>query len=365
MLTRRTLLSAVSAAVLLGGAAASAQSLPAGYPGDYGDLVAKAKKEGSVSIYTSTDQAQGQALVDAFKAAYGIAVEYNDLGTNGTYSRVISEAAAKQVGADVVWTSAMDHGMLLVEKGLAEPYRTVEAGSLPAWTNYKDTLYGTSVEPASILYNKTLLPAALVPKSRADLIRVLKENRDTLKGKVASFDPEKSGTGFMFATNDIRNTGNFWELVTAFGALDGKVYASSGAMKEKVVSGEQILAFNVIGSYAMNWVEENPNLGVVFQGDYTAAFSRVALVTKGAPHPSAGRLLLDFMLSQKGQDVLAGKGVPSIRADVPTGLNINTLNARVGGNLKPIAVDDKLSEYADPKKRAEFFQTWRRSMRGS
>jgi hypothetical protein len=56
-----------------------------------------------VSIYASTDSAQAKALLDAFSAKYpGIKIEYNDRGTNGAYDRVISEAAARQVGADII-----------------------------------------------------------------------------------------------------------------------------------------------------------------------------------------------------------------------------------------------------------------------
>ena len=343
-------------------ATVSAQSIPAGYPSDYAGLVDKAKKEGKVVIYTSTDSKQAQPLVDAFKAAYpGVNVEVNDLGTNGSYNRALSEAAANQVGSDIVWTSAMDLQMQLVQKNLAEAYKSPEAKSLPPWADYKDMMYGTTVEPAAILYNKKLFPAEWVPKTRADLIKLLVDHKDQLKGKVATFDPEKSGTGFFFSTADLRNTKTFWDLANAFGAADGKVYGSSGAMREKVVSGEHVMAFNVIGSYALEWAKENPNLGVAFTSDYTSAFSRVANISKNAPHPAAARLFLDFMLSQRGQKVLAQHGVPSIRADVE-GLNIAAIEKMVGGGLKPTAVDDQLLYYMQPMRRAEFFQHWKKAM---
>lgn len=341
---------------------AFAQAVPAGYPADYANLIAQAKKEGKVVMYTSTDAKQAQPLVDAFKAAYpGIDVEVNDLGTNGTYNRVLSEAAAKQVGSDIVWTSAMDLQMQLVQKGLADTYKSPEAKALPTWAVYKDQLYGTTVEPAAILYNKKLFNEQWVPKTRADLIKVLQDHKDALKGKVASFDPEKSGTGFFFATADLRNTKTFWDLANAFGAVEGKVYGSSGAMREKVVSGEHVMAFNVIGSYALEWVKENPNLGVAFTSDYTAAFSRVADISKGAPHPAAAKVFLDFLLSQRGQKVLGEHGVPSIRSDAG-GLNIAAIEKLVGGGLKPTAVDDQLLYYMQPMRRAEFFQQWKKAM---
>lgn len=346
-------------ALTLTTSSALSQDVPAGYPADYAALVEAAKAEGSVNVYTSTDIAQAQALVDAFTAKYGIQVAYNDLGTNGSYNQVISEAAANQVTADIVWSSAMDLQMTLVADGYTEAYKSPESENIPAWANYKDTLYGTTVEPIGIIYNTKALSEDRVPKTRADLIKFLVDNQGELQGKVATFDPEKSGTGFLHHTNDARNTGDWWDLAKAMGADGVKTYSSSGSMKETVVSGENVLAINIIGSYALEWVKESPNLGVAFATDRTAAFSRLATISKGAPHPAAAKLLLDFMLSREGQNALASGGLPSVRTDTDQGLNVTSLNELVGGNLQPIAVDDGLLEYMEPTKRVGFFNEWK------
>lgn len=341
---------------------AHAQSVPSGYPADYADVIAKAKQEGAVAIYTSTDQSQSQPLLDAFKAAYpGINIQYNDLGTTGTFNRAVSEAAAKQVGADVVWSSAADLQLQLVEKGLADTYKSPEASHLPAWAIYKDAAYGTTIEPAVILYNKTLLPANEVPKTRAELIKLLEDKKQQLSGKVASWDPQKSGTGYMYFSFDARNTNNFWDLARAFGATEGKVYGSSGAMREKVLSGEHVMAFEVIGSYAADWVRKSPNLGIAYTTDFTPAFSRVAVIAKGAKHPNAARVFLDFMLSEKGQKALASNEIPSIRSDFD-GLGLASLNKAAGGNVKPIPLDKALLASDEPKARVEFFDKWKKAL---
>jgi iron(III) transport system substrate-binding protein len=106
-------------------------------------------------------------------------------------------------------------------------------------------------------------------------------------------------------------------------------------------------------------VKKTPNLGVAFGTDYTPAFSRLVLMTKGAPHPNAAKLFIDFMLSKEGQDAIAKGGMPSVRTDVTSGFNLTTLNERVGGSLKPIPVDDGLLEYMKPEKRVAFFNEWK------
>ncbi|MGH6946587.1 MAG: ABC transporter substrate-binding protein [Kiloniellales bacterium] len=351
------------AVTLLSVTAALAQDVPSSYPADYAQIIEAAKKEGTVAIYTSTDLSQAQAMIDAFSAKFPeIQVEYNDLGSNGTYNRVISEAAASQVGGDLVWSSAMDLQMKLAADGYFEPYESAEIENLPDWGSYKGLVYGTSIEPVGIIYNKGVLSEDQVPKTRADLISFLQSNKDELAGRIATFDPEKSGTGFLFHTNDATVTEDFWDLAKAFGQVGGKTYSSSGGMKETVVSGENVLAFNVIGSYALDWVKESANLGVAFGQDYTAAFSRLVGIAKGAPHPNAARVLVDFMLSQEGQSAMAAQGLPSMRTDVDTGFNLNTINERVGGNMKPIAIDEGLLEYMEPTKRVEFLREWKAAL---
>jgi len=326
------------------------------------DLVAAAKKEGAVSIYSATDQSQAQALLDAFAAKYpGIRVDYSDIGTNGVYNRVISEAAAKQVGGDVFWTSAMDQGMKLAADGYLAPYQSPEMSALPAWAVYDKTVYATTLEPIGFIYNKLALPEAQVPKTRAALIELF--GKKEFADKLATFDPEKSGVGFMIQTNDSNQREDYWQLVAAFGAAKGKTYSSTGSMRETVVSGENVIAFNLIGSYALDWVKTSPNLGVGFGQDYTAAFSRVAGLIKGAPHPNAAKLFLDFLLSKDGQNAIASKGMPSLRKDVDQGYNLDTVNALVGGNLKPIALDASRLEYMAPAKRLDFLKKWRGSVK--
>lgn len=325
-------------------------------------LIEAAKKEGTVSVYTSTDSAQSQKLQDAFTKKYGIAIAYNDLGTNGAYNQVISEAAAGQVTADVVWSSAMDLQMTLVKDGYAQEYASPEAANIPAWANYQNILYGTTVEPIGMIYNTKALTEDRLPKTYADMITFLRDNKTELQGKVATFDPEKSGSGFLHHSNDARQRKDFWDLAKALGEDGAKIYSSSGGMKETVVSGENVMAINIIGSYALDWVKESPNLGVHFASDYTPAFSRLALVANNAPHPNAAKLFVDFLLSQEGQSALAEGGLPAVRKDATGGLNIDTLNKRVGGGLKPIAVDEGLLEYMEPTKRVQFLNDWKAAL---
>lgn len=368
MLTRRSVARGLAASAfgltVIG--RASAQQVPADYPADYARIIEAARREGRVVVYSPTDAAQARPLQQAFQQAHpGITVDWNDLNTNVAYNRVVSEAAAGQMGADFVWSPAMDLQLNLVREGIAGEYQSPEASHLPDWAKYRGAAYGTTVEAAVTIYNKRLMPNDAIPTTRAQLIEILNSRREPLAGKVCTFDPEKSGTGFMWSTAEFRhNADSFWTFARALGGVRAQLYSSSGQMREKVVSGEHWLAINMFNSYAEEWARRSSNIGVVWQTDFTPAISRVALVPRQAPRPNAGRLFLDFLLSVRGQTAMARGGLASIRTDVADVPNITSINRNASGSLRPIEMNDTLLELLDAGRRSAFLGEWKRLLQG-
>src|SRR5205809_5176992 len=96
------------------------------------------------------------------------------------------------------------------------------------------------------------------------------------------------------------------DLEKGFGASSYRVYASTGNMLEKVSSGEHLLGYNVLGSYALVRAKKDQNLGVVLPKDYTLVLSRVMFIGKQAKSPNAAKLFVDYILSQRGQKQIGG-----------------------------------------------------------
>src|SRR5678810_761978 len=153
------------AASLAAISAASLAQVPAGYPADYAQTVAAAKKEGKVVVYSALDTKAAQPLIRDFNALYpDIKVEYNDMNSTEMYNRFIAESASGQGSADVMWSSAMDLQVKLVDDGQALTYKSPEASKLPQWAVYKDQAYGTTYEPAVFIYNKRLVTGDEIPQ---------------------------------------------------------------------------------------------------------------------------------------------------------------------------------------------------------
>src|SRR5258706_8772775 len=180
--------------------------VPAGYPADYAQTVAAAKKEGKVVIYSALDTKAAQPLIKDFAALYpDVKVEYNDMNSTELYNRFIAEVASGQGSADVMWSSAMDLQVKLVDDGQALAYKSPEVPKLPGLAVYKNQAYGTTYEPAVFIYNKRLVEADDVPADHAAFAKLINTKVDKFKGKVTTYDIGKSGVGFMFVVQDTNN----------------------------------------------------------------------------------------------------------------------------------------------------------------
>ena len=371
MLTRRVTISATLAglSMLVAGFSTlvpvAAQTIPTGYPAAYKDVIAGAQKEGKLIAYSTTDSASAEPLLKDFKALYPfLTIEFNDLNSTELYSRFISEVAAGSGTGDFIWSSAMDLQLKLVADKNAMTYESPEVKQLPAWAVYQNQAYGTTYEPLVIVYNRRLLPADAVPASHADLLKLMQAKPDVFKGKVTAYDTEKSGVGFLLSVQDAAQWPQFWDLTTAYGKTGAKFYTSAGAMIEKVASGEHLVAYNIFGSYALLKQAKDPNLAFVNPSDYTLVLSRVAFISKTARNPNAAKLFLDYLLSKRGQDILANQSLLySLRDDVAGAATAAALKKELGDKVKPIPVDGSLLPYLEAPKRLEVLNKWKQGIR--
>jgi iron(III) transport system substrate-binding protein len=343
-----------------------AQNLPDGYPAAYKQVIAAAAKEQKVVVYSSTDSASASPLLADFRALYpSIEVEYETLNSSEIYNRFLSEDAAQIRTADLLWNAAMDLQMKLVSDGHALAYHSPETRHLPRWAVYRDQAWGTTFEPVVYTYNKRLLLADAVPQTHDDLYRLVSERPEFWAGKLTMYDPEKSALGFLFITRDRKLDRNFWTLATALGHGTGSFLMATETMNEHVVSGQQLLGYNVIGSYAALAQRKYSDLGIVYPKDYTLVLSRVAIIAGTAKHPNAAKLLIDYLLSERGQKVMAGGAdLAPLRDDIDGPYSAQRLTQEFSDRLKPIPVDTSIVEYLNPGKRIAFLRRWRATTHG-
>ncbi|WP_395489257.1 ABC transporter substrate-binding protein [Cedecea davisae] len=351
-------ISLIASTVLLSTSALSA--VPQGYPAEYQKIIDAATKEGKVVLYSTTDTKTAAPLIQGFEAAYpGIKVEYNDMNSTELYNRYISEQAAGGTSGDVVWSSSMDTALKLATD-YAQEYKSPEQGQLPKWAVWKDKAYGTTYEPVIFIYNKRLIPANEVPDSHAALAKLIASQPEKFSKKVTTYDIEKSGLGFMLSVQDYKADPNYFKALADVAKGGLAVQSSTGTMMERVSSGENLIGFNILGSYAEARAKTDASLGIAYPKDYTLVLSRVSFISEQAKNGNAARLWIDYVLSEKGQNILANQAdIPSIRNDVEGDNDIDGLTKKLGNALKPIPVDETLLEYLQQKKRLDYIKQWR------
>jgi iron(III) transport system substrate-binding protein len=118
----RTLANALAAALLFS-AVLAAQSA--------GGLVDRARREGTLTLYTSLAPTESKPLADAFEKKYGVKVQLWRAQSDEVVQRVVSEAKGRRFAVDVVETNGPEMEMIAREKLLGELHSAYVA-DLPA-----------------------------------------------------------------------------------------------------------------------------------------------------------------------------------------------------------------------------------------
>lgn len=191
-----------------------------------------------------------------------------------------------------------------------------------------------------------------------DFVRLLERRDPALRGRVATYDPAASSVGYLWLSQDNAISGHVWQMAHGLGANRARFFPTSEDVIQDVSSGRSVIGYNALGSYALDEAARNPDLGVVFPSDYTLVMSRIAMIPSASRHPNAARLFLDFLLSTKGQSLLADHAMPSIRNDVarPAGLPESS------SPMRAVRVGPELLIAQDRLTRNRFMKQWNREV---
>ena len=133
-------------------------------------LVERAKKEGTVTLYTSMQLVDSGPLTQAFEKKYGIKVNLWRASGEKVAQRAITEARGNRFEADVLETDGAQMEILHREGQLtplqAPSIKDIPASIVPAHRHYVPTRLTLYV----LAYNTKLVPAADVPKTYEDLL---------------------------------------------------------------------------------------------------------------------------------------------------------------------------------------------------
>ncbi|MBW6505458.1 MAG: ABC transporter substrate-binding protein [Rhodobacteraceae bacterium] len=306
--------------------------------------------QAELAVLSTTDTEVLRPVLAAFQARNpGIALRYTVANSQQVFAAIADEGAAY----DLVISSAMDLQMKLANDGLALPLRSVATATLPEWARWQDLLFAFAQEPVVLIVARAALGGSAAPRTRRELTQLLRDNPERFLGRIGTYDPAASGAGYLFVTQDARLSDTFWRLAEVMGGLAPTLYDSSAPMIADLKSGQLLLAYNVLGSYAAPRIAGSDALVMVELEDHTLTLLRTALVPGTAQAPELGALFLDFLLGAEGRALIASAaGLPPIDAAA--------LAAKP--HLRPIRLDAGLLVYLDALKRRAFLEEWQAAL---
>jgi iron(III) transport system substrate-binding protein len=261
-------------------------------------LVAGARKEGALTLYTSAILEHMSAVTDAFEKKYGVKVRIWRGGSEEILQRTVTEARGGHFEVDVVETAAPQIEAIHREKLLADTDTPVKADIMR-----EAMIPGRPWLPSRLIvftgaYNTKLIAKADLPKTYDNL------TDPKWKGKLGI---EADDNNWLMAMADAMGEEKTLALFRNIVAKNGiSVRKGHTLMANLVASGEVPVALTIYH----HEVEPLKKAGAPVDElnlPPVIAFVAGTAVTKRAPHPNAAALFLDFVLSD-GQTILATHG---------------------------------------------------------
>lgn len=272
-------------------------------------VVAKAKQEGSVTVYSSEHPVYLQDLANKFKERYGITVTVNRAVDTVLVTQVTAEHGTGNLKADL-WISASKPQVL---GALKNGWVTDAKGPSFFMKRYdrarfakpgKAFAVGTAV--LGIGWNSKAFPQGI--KDYPGFI-----NPALAGGKIGVPDPKAAPAFIDFYLWLQENYGA--NYLARLAALRPKIYVSTLPMQQAITSGEIAATILTPATTRDLKAQGAPvDFAIPPKGAWNAVW--FGMVLKQAPHPNAAQLLADYFVTPEGQG-LVHKSYGSVLKNVP------------------------------------------------
>ena len=295
-------------------------------PGNWEQTLANAKQEGKVVLGTGVGiPAFRQNVVSTFAKRFGFDVEIRVLEGAELTTVVGRECSAGRPSIDVL-LGGLSELISLYPKGCLAPAKsrlTLDEAVNPQ--NWKGgSLKWTDPEGQYFLQTSDQVYGSLIMNSNLVKAQEITFMRDLLKpqyaGKIASYDPRKSGAGQSDATYWYAALGE--DFVKRLFVDQKVVYTSDHhQLAEWIARGVYLVGLGSVDRNVEPMRQEGLPIGIIPSlkdaPGYITGGSSVLKLVKDSPHPSGATVLLNWLASKEGQEIFSqATGHPSRRIDV-------------------------------------------------
>jgi iron(III) transport system substrate-binding protein len=307
-------------------------------------LLEGARKEGQVVIYSAMIVNQAlRPLVDSFNKKYvGVKASYWRGDSEDIAAKLAAESRAKNLGVDVVEGTGV--GELVIEADLVQPFFTPQISNVPENLRDPRRLWApTRLSYFSIAYNTRLVPPEKAPKTFEDLLD------PQWKGKMSWRIGSSSGTT-LFITN-LRVAWGEDKAMDYFRKLaDQKIVnfgsGSARTLVDRVIAGEYPIALNVFAHHPLiSAAKGAPATSQLM--DPVATTTATVAIPKGVRRPHAALLLIDYIISKEGQQILSSADYFPVRPDVDPKPELARVVPQKAGVPQNFVSPESLGRYGD------------------
>ena len=271
------------------------------------ELVKAAKEEGKLIVYGSCEEEYINAVCANFKSLYGIDVQAQRLSTGEVAAKIEEENG--HPSADVWFGGTTDPYNVTSAKGLLEQYEPKNASHLIS-DKFKSTnkdWYGIYKGILGILYDKEELQRLKldVPQDYKDLID------PKYKGLIWSSNYNTAGTAKLIINTVIQKYGHD-QGIQYLVDLDKNIaqYTKSGSGPSKAIgTGECTIGIGMLHDGIYQIVDqEHENVGLQIPSSGASYEVGATAIFKGAAHPNAAKLWIEYALSPACVDLAQKNG---------------------------------------------------------
>lgn len=271
------------------------------------ELVKAAKEEGKLIVYGSCEEEYLNAVCANFKSLYGIDVQAQRLSTGEVAAKIEEENG--HPSADVWFGGTTDPYNVTSSKGLLEQYEPKNASHLIS-DKFKSTnkdWYGIYKGILGFLYDKEELERLKldVPQDYKDLID------PKYKGLIWSSNYNTAGTAKLIINTVIQKYGHD-QGIQYLVDLDKNIaqYTKSGSGPSKAIgAGECTIGIGMLHDGIYQIVDqEHENVGLQIPSSGASYEVGATAIFKGAAHPNAAKLWIEYALSPACVDLAQKNG---------------------------------------------------------
>jgi len=286
-------------------------------------LVAEAKKEGKVVIIAPSDPQVREAIPAAFKAKYGITVEYLGGRSSETAAKMRAERAAGFSTIDVALSGVDTMATIFYRENMLAPIDDTvlvlpEVTEGKYWKAGKPWFMDPDGKYVLRLFNTVtrmfFINTSLV---KPEEIKVSKDLLDPKwKGKIIVHDPTVPGTGSNDAARLYAQFGEDF-LKKLYVDQQPRIVRDRRQITDAIFRGTYPIALGAEDEDVNKFIAEGIPLRSIYEledlpGSLSAGVGEAAFIAN-APHPNAAKLFINWIASKEGLELYC-----RVRGGAPT-----------------------------------------------